>query len=76
MATFTVYLLRENIARAEDGLVAGARMHEVRDGNSVYGRLFVKQNRAKSPKWADLFDHYVPRDQLGLVGTAVVGVGK
>lgn len=42
MATFTVYLLRENIARAEDGLVGGARMHEVRDGNSFYGRLFVK----------------------------------
>jgi uncharacterized protein (TIGR04141 family) len=70
VATFTVYLLRENIARAEDGLVAGARMHEVRDRNSVYGRLFVKQNRAKSPKWADLFNPYVPRDQLGLVQSA------
>ena len=70
MATFTVYLLRENITRAEDGLVAGANMHEVRDGNSIYGRLFVKQNRAKSPKWADLFDPYVPRDQLGLVQSA------
>jgi uncharacterized protein (TIGR04141 family) len=70
MATFTVYLLRENITRAEDGLVAGANMHEVRDGNSIYGRLFVKQNRAKSPKWADLFDPYVPRHQLGLVQSA------
>lgn len=67
MATFTVYLLRDGINRAEDGLIAGAAVHEVRDGNSIYGRLFVKQTRAKSPKWADLFVPYVPRDQLGLV---------
>ena len=67
MATFTIYLLREAIKRAEDGLVEGAKGHEIRDGDSVYGTLFVKQTPPRPPKWANLFDPYVERRLLGTV---------
>lgn len=67
MATFTIYLLREAIQRAEDGLVEGAVAHEIRDGESVYGTLFVKPTRPRPPKWAALFDSYVARHLLGTV---------
>lgn len=67
MATFTIYLLREAIKRAEDGLVEGAKGHEIRDGESIYGTLFVKQTPARPPKWANLFEIYVERRLLGTV---------
>lgn len=67
LATFTIYLLREAIKRAEDGLVEGAVAHEISDGESVYGALFVKPTRPRPPKWATLFDSYVERRLLGTV---------
>ncbi|KWS02174.1 hypothetical protein AZ78_5307 [Lysobacter capsici AZ78] len=67
MTTFTIYLLREEIATAEDALIDKAQAHEIADGLSRYGKLFVKPTRARPPKWAVLFDSYVPRDVLGVV---------
>src|SRR5690606_15719212 len=61
LATFTIYLLREAIKRAEDGLVEGAVAHEIREGESAYGTLYVKQTRPRAPKWAEIFDDYVER---------------
>lgn len=67
MATFTIYLLRESIKTAEDAVVADATMHEISEGQSQYGKLFVKQMRAKPPKWSSLFERYVERRKLGAV---------
>jgi len=67
LATFTIYLLREAIKRAEDGLVDGTFAHEIREGESAYGTLYVKQTRPRSPKWAEMFDDYVERRLLGTV---------
>lgn len=67
MATFTIYLFRDAIKRAEDGLVEGAKGHEIREGNSVYGTLYVKPTSPRPPKWAALFDSYVDRRLLGTV---------
>ncbi|MCD9125400.1 DUF6119 family protein [Luteimonas fraxinea] len=67
MATFTIYLLRDTIKCAEDGLVEGAVPHEISDGPSTFGRLFVKPTRARPPSWAPLFEGYVERRLLGTV---------
>jgi len=67
MATFTIYLLRESVATAEDAVITGAKPHVIADGPSNYGKLFVKPTRPKPPKWADLFEDYVDRGLLGTV---------
>lgn len=67
MATFTIYLLRESVATAEDAVVTGARPHIIADGPSTYGKLFVKQTHPRPPKWADLFENYVDKELLGSV---------
>lgn len=73
MATITIYLLRENIKAAEDAIAENAAMHIVSDGQSEYGKLFVKQTPARPPKWAKFFDRFVDRKSLGTVqSTAAV----
>lgn len=67
MTTFTIYLLRESVATAEDAVVTGAKPHIIADGPSDYGKLFVKPTHPRSPKWADLFESYVDKKQLGNV---------
>ncbi|MGH9419642.1 MAG: DUF6119 family protein, partial [Thermoanaerobaculia bacterium] len=67
MATFTIYLLRENVATAEDAVVTGAKPHVIADGPSNYGKLFVKPTHPRAPKWADLFVDYVDKKHLGTV---------
>ena len=67
MATFTIYLLRESVATAEDAVVVGAQPHVIADGPSDYGKLFVKPTHPKPPKWADLFENYVDKKLLGTV---------
>lgn len=67
MATFTIYLLRESVATAEDAVVTGAKPHIIADGPSAYGKLFVKQTHPRPPKWADLFESYVDKKLLGSV---------
>ncbi|MBS0224748.1 MAG: TIGR04141 family sporadically distributed protein [Proteobacteria bacterium] len=67
MATFTIYLLRDSVKEPGDGLVDGAGSHEIRDGKSFYGTLFVKPTQPRPPKWAAMFDDYVERRLLGTV---------
>jgi uncharacterized protein (TIGR04141 family) len=67
MTTFTIYLMRNSVEEAVDAVVGGAAVHEVVDGPSTYGTLFVKPTRARPPKWADLFMPYVDRKHLGSV---------
>ena len=67
MTTFTIYLLRETIETAEDAVVQDTTMHVISGAASEYGKLFVKQARPKSPKWADLFERYIDRYKLGAV---------
>jgi uncharacterized protein (TIGR04141 family) len=67
MATFTIYLLRESVATAEDAVVTGAKPHIISDGPSDYGKLFVKPTHPRPPKWADLFENYVDKKLLGTV---------
>lgn len=67
MATFTIYLLRDSIASAEDAVVTGAKPYVIADGPSDYGKLFVKPTHPKPPKWANLFESYVDKKLLGTV---------
>lgn len=67
MATFTIYLLRESVATAEDAVVTGAKLHVIADGPSNYGKLFVKPTHPRPPKWAGLFEGYVDKNLLGTV---------
>ncbi|KAF1708655.1 DUF6119 family protein [Pseudoxanthomonas sacheonensis] len=67
MATFTIYLLRDSVATAEDAVVAGTTRHLIAEGPSEYGVLFTKQNPPKPPKWAKLFAGYVAIKDLGKV---------
>ncbi len=67
MANFTIYLLRDSVRSEDEAIVPGAKAYKVIDGVSDYGTLFVRPNRARSPKWADLFGEYVDRAVLGYV---------
>jgi len=67
MATFTIYLLRESVATAEDAVITGAKPHVIADGPSNYGKLFVKPTHPRPPRWATLFENYVDRGLLGTV---------
>lgn len=67
MATFTIYLLRSTIKTAQDAVVDDAAVHVIADGESDYGKLFVKPRPAKPPKWAKLFEPYIDRSHLGTV---------
>ncbi|SDF39378.1 DUF6119 family protein [Dyella sp. 333MFSha] len=67
MTTFTIYLMRDTVKKAGDAVVGGAAVHEIADGPSEYGTLFVKATTPDSPKWAKLFEAYVDRKKLGSV---------
>lgn len=70
MAAFTIYLLRETIKVAEDAIVVGAMKHSISEGQSEFGKLFVKQAPARPPKWAPFFESYIDPKKLGMVQSA------
>lgn len=67
MATFTIYLLRDTIRTPEDAVTSGAKPLDIADGPTKFGKLFVKSAPPKSPKWADVFEEFVNRNDLGKV---------
>lgn len=67
MADFTVYLLREVVQKQDDAIEGMPERHEIADGTTPLGTLFVQTRPPKSPKWTKLFDGYVPMAELGMV---------
>lgn len=67
MADFTVYLLRDVVQQPADAIDGAPAVHEIFDGATRLGTLFVQRRPPSHPKWTRLFDGHVPLAQLGLV---------
>lgn len=65
MPILNIYLLRDQIKRADDAIGRQGKHYPIEDGLSKLGDLYTAPKPAKSPKWADLFADYVDRDDLG-----------
>lgn len=65
MPILNIYLLRDQIKRADDAIARPGKHHLIEDGPSKLGDLYTAPKPARSPKWADLFEDYVDRDDLG-----------
>lgn len=67
MADFTVYLLRDVVQKPEDAIEGSPASHEIIDGATPLGTLFVQPRPPKNPKWTKFFDGYVSLSELGMV---------
>lgn len=65
MPILNIYLLRDQIKRADDAIARQGKHYPIQDGLSKLGDLYTAPKPAKSPKWADIFADYVDRDDLG-----------
>ncbi len=67
MADFTAYLLRDVVQTPEDAIEGLPQSHEIADGATRLGTLFVQPRPPQSPKWTTFFHGYVSLDDLGMV---------
>jgi len=72
LRSFTIYLLREGIARPQDALRSASKLKSftVGSGSTKIGELYVQASRPWPPRWAALFSDYLDLAQLGRVSTS------
>lgn len=67
---FTIYLFNEKFVQPTQAIVKPAKEYVIAHGKDHIGMLYVERKAPNPPRWADLFEGYVSRDELGLVASS------